>query len=137
VGTSAAYENVVATAQGGITEGFFTLNGQEVLYPDQVESAEAKSFFERYKAKYNQDAFYPAQLGYGIGELVVDALQRAGKDLTPEAFLKAYESLKDRVGTRGGPPVTFTSEKHLGSDLVFLSVVEKGRWKSVERNLKY
>jgi len=137
VGTSAAYENVVATAQGGITEGFYTLNGQEVIYPDQVESAEAKAFFERYKAKYSQDPFYPAQLGYGIGDLVVDALKQAGKDLTTEKFLKAFESIKDRVGVVAGPPVTFTAERHLGSDTVFLAVVEKGRWKSVERNMKY
>jgi branched-chain amino acid transport system substrate-binding protein len=137
VGTSASYENVVATAQGGITEGYYTLNGQEVLYPDQIESKEAKAFFERYKAKYNQDAFYPAQLGYGIGELVIEALQKSGKDLTTEGFLKAYESIKDRTGTMSGPPITFTADKHLGSNLVFLAVVEKGRWKSVERNLKY
>jgi branched-chain amino acid transport system substrate-binding protein len=137
VGTSASYENVVATAQGGITEGFFTLNGQEVLYPDQVESSEAKAFFEKYKAKYNQDAFYPAQLGYGIGEIIVETLEKAGKDLTTASFLEAYESIKGRVGTLGGPPITFTAEQHLGSNLVFLAVVEKGRWKSVERNLKY
>jgi branched-chain amino acid transport system substrate-binding protein len=137
VGTSASYENVVATAQGGITEGFYTLNGQEVIYPDQIESPEAKAFFEKYKAKYGQDPFYPAQLGYGIGDVVVGTLKEVGKDLTTEKFLKAFESIKDRTGPLGGPPVTFTSERHLGSDLVFLAVVEKGRWKSVERNLKY
>jgi branched-chain amino acid transport system substrate-binding protein len=137
VGTSAAYENVVATAQGGITEGFYTLNGQEVIYADQVESPEAKAFFDKYKAKYNVDPFYPAQLGYGIGDLVVGALKEAGKDLTTEKFLKAFESIKDRVGPVGGPPITFTATQHLGSNLVFLGVVEKGRWKSVERNLKY
>jgi branched-chain amino acid transport system substrate-binding protein len=137
VGTSAAYENVVATAQGGITDGFYTLNGQEVIYADQVESAEAKAFFDKYKAKYNVDPFYPAQLGYGIGDLVVGALKEAGKDLTTEKFLKAFETIKDRVGPVGGPPVTFTATQHLGSNVVFLGVVEKGRWKSVERNLKY
>jgi branched-chain amino acid transport system substrate-binding protein len=137
VGTSASYENVVATAQGGITEGYYTLNGQEVVYPDQIESKEAKAFFERYKAKYNQDAFYPAQLGYGLGELMIEALQKAGKDLTTDAFLKAYQGIKDRVGTMGGPAITFSETRHLGSDVVFLAVVEKGRWKSVERNLKY
>ncbi len=137
VGTSASYENVVATAQGGITEGYYTLNGQEVLYPDQIESKEAKAFFEKYKAKYNQDPFYPAQLGYGLGDMIVDALQRAGKDLTTASFLKAFESIKDRPSPLGGPPITFTPEQHLGSSLVFLAVVEKGRWKSVERNLKY
>ena len=137
VGTSASYENVVATAQGGITEGYYTLNGQEVLYPDQIEAKEAKAFFEKYKAKFGQDPFYPAQLGYGLAEMIVDSLQRAGKDLTTASFLKAFESIKDRVGPLGGPPITFTPEQHLGSSLVFLAAVEKGRWKSVEKNLKY
>ncbi|MFO0988907.1 MAG: ABC transporter substrate-binding protein [Alphaproteobacteria bacterium] len=137
VGTSASYENVVATAQGGVTEGFHALNGQEVLYADDAQQPAAKAFFEKYKAKFNQDAFYPAQLGYGLADMIVDALQRAGKDLTTAAFLKAFESIKDRPGPLGGPPITFTAERHLGSELVFLAVVEKGRWKSVERNLKY
>ena len=137
MGTSASYENVVATAQGGITEGYYSLNGQEVLYPDQIESKEAKAFFEKYKAKFGQDPFYPAQLGYGLAEMIVDSLQRAGKDLTTASFLKAFESIKDRVGPLGGPPITFTPEQHLGSTFVFLAEVEKGRWKSVERNLKY
>ncbi len=136
VGTSASYENVVATAQGGVTEGFYTLNGQEVVYPDQA-TGKAKEFMDKYKARFNQDAFYPAQLGYGIADLVVETLKSVGKDLTAEKFLKAYESIKDRTGPIGGPPITFTATKHLGSDLVFLAVVEKGRWKSVERNLKY
>ncbi len=136
VGTSASYENVVATAQGGVTEGYYTLNGQEVIYVDQADGP-AKEFFDRYKAKYNQEPFYPAQLGYGIGELVVEALKSAGKDLTVEAFLKAFEGIKDRPGPLGGPRITFGPDRHLGSDAVFLAVVEKGRWKSVERNLKY
>ena len=136
VGTSASYENVVATAQGGVTEGFYTLNGQEVIYPDQAEGP-VKAFFDRYKAKFNQDPFYPAQLGYGIADTVVDALKQAGKDLTVASFLKAFESIKERPGPLGGPQITFASDRHLGSDLVFLAVVEKGRWKSVERNLKH
>lgn len=136
VGTSASYENVVATAQGGVTEGYYTLNGQEVIYPDQATGA-AKAFFERYKAKYGQDPFYPAQLGYGIADTVVEALKSAGKDLTVASFLKAFENIRGRSGPLGGPPVTFGPDRHLGSDVVFLAVVEKGRWKPVERSLMY
>jgi branched-chain amino acid transport system substrate-binding protein len=137
VGSGASYENVVATAQGGITEGFYALNGQEVIYRDQIESAEVKAFFERYKEKYKQDPTYPAQLGYAGADTVVEVLKRAGRDLTTDSFLKAQESIKDWTGVLGGPPVTYTPQRHIGSDLVFLAVVERGRWKSVERNLKY
>lgn len=125
VGSGASYENVVATAQGRITEGFYALNGQEVIYRDQIKSAEVKAFFERYKDKSNQDPTYPAQLGYASADTVVEVLKRAGRELTTERFLKAQESIKDWTGVLGGPPVTYTSHRHVGSDLVFLAVVEK------------
>jgi len=136
VGTSASYENVVASAQGGITNGFFSLNGQEVVYPDEA-TGPAKAFLDAYKAKYGQDAFYPAQLGYGIAETVVDVLTAAGKDLTVEGFLKAYESIRDRKGTLGGPAISYAADRHLGSEEVFLATVENGRWKSVVRGLRH
>jgi branched-chain amino acid transport system substrate-binding protein len=136
VGTSASYENVVATAQGGVTNGYYTLNGQEVIYVDQADG-DAKLIFDRYKAKYGQEPFYPAQLGYGIADTVVYALHQAGKDLTVAGFLKAFESIKDRRGPLGGPPISFGPDRHLGSEIVYLAVVENGRWKSVERGLKY
>ena len=136
VGTSASYESVVASAQGNVTDGYFSLNGQEVMYADQAQGP-AKAFFEAFKAKYGTDPAYPAQLGYGFAETMVIALQNAGKDLTTESFLKAYESIKDWRGILGGPVVSFGPDKHLGSEEVFLSVVDGGRWKSVERGLRY
>jgi len=135
VGTSASYESVVAGAQGGVTDGYFSLNGQEVVYADQV-AGPAKAFFETFKAKYGTDPAYPAQLGYGFADSMVLALKTAGRDLTTESFLKAYESIKEWRGILGGPAVSFGPDRHLGSDEVFLSVVEGGRWKSVARSLK-
>jgi branched-chain amino acid transport system substrate-binding protein len=136
VGSTATYESVVAGAQGGITNGFFALSGQVVIYPDEAQGA-AKTFFDAYKAKFGQDPAYPAQLGYGIADTVVDALKRAGKDLTTDSFVKALESMKDVVGPLGGPPISYGPDRRLGSEVVFLNVVENGRWKNVEKNLTY
>jgi branched-chain amino acid transport system substrate-binding protein len=136
VGSTATYESVVAGAQGGITNGFFALSGQVVIYPDEAKGP-AKVFFDAYKAKYNQDPAYPGQLGYGIADTVVDALKRAGKNLTTDTFVKALESIKDSVGPLGGPPITYGPDRRLGSEVVFLNVVESGRWKNIEKNMRY
>jgi branched-chain amino acid transport system substrate-binding protein len=136
VGSTATYESVVAGAQGGITNGFFALSGQEVIYPDEA-TGPAKAFFDAYKAKYNQDPAYPAQLGYGIADAVVDVLKRAGKNLTVDGFIKALESTRDQAGPLCSPPITYSPDRHLGSEVVFLNVVENGRWKTVERGMTY
>ncbi len=137
LGSTASYEHVVASAQGDVTAGYFSMAGQEVLYPDGNLSPSAKAFFDAYKARFGQDAAYPAQLGYGIADITVMAMKAAGKDLTPESMVKALEAIKGYTGPLGGPEVSFGPDRRQGASAVYLAVVEKGRWKTLERNLTY
>jgi branched-chain amino acid transport system substrate-binding protein len=136
VGSTASYEAVVAAAEGGATNGFVSMAGQEVLYADTATGA-AKAFFDAYKAKFGQDPAYPAQLGYGIADLTVRALQAAGKGLTTDAFVKAMESVEGYKSPLGGPDIGFSATRRQGASDVYMAVVENGRWKTLERGLKY
>ncbi len=136
VGSTASYEGVVAAAEGGATNGLVVMAGQEVLYPDTATGA-AKAFFEAYKAKYGQDPAYPAQLGYGYGELTVRVLQAVGRNLTTDAFVKGMESVQDFQSIMGGPVISYSPTKRQGTTEVIMTVVENGRWKTLERGLKY
>lgn len=51
-------------------------------------------------------------VGVGVGSIYVEALKRAGKNLTPETFKKAMETLKNF--SLGGitPRVTYTPASH-------------------------
>ncbi len=69
---------------------------------------------------------------------MVEALEKAGPDLTREKFMKALEGIKDfKTGgphwTAGplGPPVTFGPGKRLGVDQVFLAKGKEGKWEKV------
>jgi branched-chain amino acid transport system substrate-binding protein len=136
LGTTATYENIVATAQGGATEGYMTMTSQEIIYPDTA-TGYAKSVLEAYKAKFGHEMTFPAQLGYGGADLVVLALERAGRNLTTDSFIAAIESIKNYVGPMGGPPITYAPNKHLGANQVYLAVVEKGRWKTLDSGLTH
>ena len=55
-------------------------------------------------------------IGVGVGTIYVEALKRAGKNLTPETFKAAMETL--RSFSTGGitPPVTYTPKSHAPAD---------------------
>ena len=69
-----------------------------------------------------------AQHGYFCADLAVMALQKAGKELTVDGFLKALESIKGYQHLFGGPIISFGPEKHLGSNESVLYQVINGKW---------
>jgi ABC-type branched-subunit amino acid transport system substrate-binding protein len=73
--------------------------------------------------------------GYLVGRLAIAALEKAGKDVTRESFLKA---IKD-TGTFdiGGLKMTFGPSDNEGLDKVFMTVVQKdGTFKAVDKLMK-
>ena len=55
-------------------------------------------------------------------------LDRAGADLTVDAFVKGLESVKGYRDIFNGPEVSFGPNKHQGASSSFLAVVKGGRW---------
>jgi branched-chain amino acid transport system substrate-binding protein len=73
--------------------------------------------------------------GYLVGRLAIAALEKAGKDVTRESFLKA---IKD-TGTFdiGGLQMSFGPSDNEGLDKVFMTVVQKdGTFKAVDKLMK-
>lgn len=71
-----------------------------------------------------------AQQGYFSADLAVIALEKAGKKLTLNNFLKALESIKGYQHPFGGPILSFGPEKHLGSDESIFLQIKDGKWVS-------
>jgi branched-chain amino acid transport system substrate-binding protein len=136
VGQAASYDPIVAAAPGGITEGFYSGTGQPFAYPDS--SPQVQAWSDKFKAKTGRDANTAAQYGYGSADIVIMALEAAGKDLTRAKFIAALESIKELKATLfPSPTMTFGPDRHQGSYASFLAKVEGGRWKVVAENLMY
>ncbi len=132
LGQAASYDEAVAEVPGGVTEGFYSMT--PVLFVAASDTTPAvKEFAEKYKKLFGKEPNFAAQLGYTAGQLVVLALQRAGKDLTPDSFVAGMESIKDWHDIFGSPTMSFSPTKHQGSNESFLCVVKSSHWVPVSK----
>jgi branched-chain amino acid transport system substrate-binding protein len=127
LGQAASYDEAVAEVPGGVTEGFYSMT--PVLFVLASDPSPAvKEFSEKYKKLYGKEPNFAAQIGYSAGQLVVLALQKAGKDLTTDSFVAGMESIKDWHDIFGSPAMSFSATRHQGSNESFLCVVKNGHW---------
>ncbi|MBP7652373.1 ABC transporter substrate-binding protein [Candidatus Dependentiae bacterium] len=65
--------------------------------------------------------------GYLNALILVEGLKRAGKELTREKLIESIESIKPgQLGT--GIKISFSDSDHQGSDRVFVTRIEKGKY---------
>ena len=136
LGAASSYDLVVAAAQGGVTEGFYAMGLTDMPYRDTL-SPVAQAWFDRYKDRYKIEPNIGAVYGQVAADLTVTALEKAGKDLTTDSFIKAMESIKGYKDIFNGPEVSFGPDKHQGANSAFLAVVKGGRWVRVTDPLSF
>ncbi len=136
LGQVASYDTAIAEAPGNVAEGFYAMSPSLYAYPDDPRPA-IKAFTEKYKVRYGVDVNYLGEMGYTSAQIAIEALQRAGRDLTVDNLVKAMESIQDFHDLFGGT-YSFSPTNHHGATAAFLSVVHNGRWEPVvEHALAY
>jgi branched-chain amino acid transport system substrate-binding protein len=136
MGQIAAYDTAIAEAPGGVGEGFYSMTPSMYAYPDDPRPA-VREVMQRYKARYGVDLNYLGECGYTSAQIALEALQRAGRDLTVDSLLHAMETITDFHDLFGGT-YTFTATNHHGATQAFLAVIHNGRWVPVlDRALAY
>jgi branched-chain amino acid transport system substrate-binding protein len=132
VGQFAAYDTAVASLPGGATEGAFCMTPALYAYPDDPRP-DVQDFAKRYQARYGRPPNFHGEVGYTAASIVLLALDRAGKDLTADGFIKAMESIHDYKDIFGSV-LSFGPEQHHASTSSFLTAVKNGRWVPVTDN---
>ncbi|MDQ8732853.1 ABC transporter substrate-binding protein [Bradyrhizobium sp. LHD-71] len=130
IGQAAIYDSAVAQVAGGVTEGVYTMTPVLFVAVDDPRR-EVKTFADDYKKKYGHVPNFAAQIGYTAAQVTIAALNNAGKDLNADSFIGGVEKIKDYKDIFGSPPMTFTKDKHQGSNESFLAQVKDGRWVAV------
>lgn len=130
VGNQASNDNIVAAAKGGATEGYYVAGSTRAMYPDTATPGQM-AFMEKYKTRFGA---YP-----GVGTLyahlptkvLIEALEKAGRDLTVDKLIAALETIRDYDDGLGTPLHSFTATDHAGSDGVNLDIVHDGKLRPV------
>lgn len=88
--------------------------------------AEYRELMERYFPGHpvNRYSLY----GYVMGLLVVEGLERAGRDLTRDAFIDAMESIRDWDSGGIMPPVSFSKNDHHAQTAGFICRLDDGHF---------
>jgi ABC-type branched-subunit amino acid transport system substrate-binding protein len=100
----------------GLWEGVIYANFLDIDNPKVKKYLEAQKKFA--PNEQNTGVFFLA--GFMFVEPMVEGLRRAGKDLTPDTFVKAMESIKN-WNDWIGHDCTFTAQDHQGMKSIFLS----------------
>ena len=130
MGNEPIYDQSVADVPGGATEGIYTMTATLYVDPNDPRPA-VHAFATKYEKLYGHAPNFAAEIGYSAAELVVLALQKAGRDLTAESFVAALEGINDYNDIFGSPTMSFSATKHQGSSDAFLCQVKDGKWAQV------
>ena len=130
IGSSASFHTAIAKVPGGVTEGFYAAaswSDLEARVGDPVVGKWIKSYTQASGEKFPGTG---ALLGRGGAEMMVRALEAAGRDLTVDSFLKAMDGLKyeDKIL---GNMVDMDPKTHVASNEIYISQVAGGSWKVV------
>jgi branched-chain amino acid transport system substrate-binding protein len=137
VGQVASYDSAIAEVPGGITDGYYAM-ASFILVGAENPNPEVKAFVAKYNKMFGKDPNPAAQVGYTGGQVVIQALKNAGRDLTVESFIAGMEKVKGFKDIFGSPAITFGPDRHWGSNESFLAQVKGGKWvKAVEEPIGY
>lgn len=96
---------------------------QVVPSPQRTSYGISKEFLEAAKKADSKDITYNSLEGYLTAKVFVEALRRAGKDLTREKLIAALESMNNF--DLGGFVIDYSNGRRAGSSFVDLSIISK------------
>ncbi len=127
LGQAAIYDNAVAEVVGGGTEGLYAMTPILFVNPEEASPAVQK-WATDYKTRFGNAPNFAAQVGETGAELVILALQNAGRNLTTDSFVAGMEKIKNYQDIFGSPKMSFGPKRHQGSNESFLAQVRGGKW---------
>ncbi len=134
-GTSAP-SLMVAAGDGAV--GLISTSVTAVL--PEGDAGPMQELRRKYEARYGKKPGKPGPedaLGYHAAVVFVDALKRAGRDLTRERFIAALEGMKN-FNTGLVPPQSFSAKDHEGTkQMHFVKIVAPGKREILAHTVKF
>ncbi len=118
--------NVVAAASGGAAEGIRTLSTMTTL--DTPAGKHFSEVMRRYAPNSGADDDDVMLASYGFAQTVLEALRRAGPDLTRESFVHTFETKMNGYDSGYLPPPTFGPRDRSGPLALGVTACSGGRW---------
>ncbi|MFQ6007169.1 MAG: ABC transporter substrate-binding protein [Woeseia sp.] len=136
VGNNAAYNQAVADQESGAAEGYYAFVHMAMIYRDNPRSDEVAAWWDKFVEKYGRNPEYIAFEAYRNADLVVKALENAGRDLTVDTLIAGLEAIHDYEDIFGYR-LSFGPDDHKGVSESTLSQIRDGRWHTLAESITY
>ena len=134
-GSVAAYTDLIHKLGGRAMDGLYATMSAQNPYLDEA-SQPIRFWANKYKTKFNDDPTVFSAYGYIMIDILIQAAQKTGPNLTTDSFIKAMDSMTIAPDMFGLPKLTYTAKQRLGSDLSRLSQIQDGKWKVISDYVK-
>lgn len=125
-----AYTDIIHKLGGPSVNGLYAPMTTQVPYLDDA-SQPIRFWATKYQTRFGQEPSVYSAYGYMAIDAFVNAATKAGRNLTPDGFVKAMETTAVPADIFGSPAMTFGPNKRLGNADTRLSQIQYGRWKVV------
>lgn len=125
-----AYTDVIHRLGGPGMDGLYAPMTVQMPYLDD-SSQQIRFWAAKYKTKFNEDPSVFSAYGYLIIDAFAQGAARAGKNLTPDSFIKSMETHPLPSDIFGSPVMTFSTTQRLGASDTRLSQIQDGKWRVV------
>jgi len=132
MGSSATYTDLIHKLGGKAMDGLYATHTSQHPYLDEA-SQPIRFWANKYKTKFNEDPTVFSVYGYDAVDAFIRAAEKAGTNLNVDSFMKAMDSMTIPSDMFGGPELTFSATKRLGSTASRMSQIQDGRWKVVTK----
>jgi len=131
LGSAASYSELIPKLGGKAMDGLYATMAAQVPYTDDASNKPLAFWATKYKTKFNEDGGIFSAYGYIVMDMFLQAVAKAGPNLTTDAFIKTMDGMSYPTDIFGSAPAHYTATNHLGSTAWRLSQVEDGKWKVV------
>jgi len=132
LGSSASYTDLIHKLGGKAMDGLYATHTVQHPYLDEAEQP-IRFWATKYKTKFNEDPTVFSVYGYNAIDTFVKGVQAAGSNLSVDSFIAAMDKMSLPADMFGGPALTFSAQKRLGSQASRMSQLQDGRWKVVSQ----
>jgi branched-chain amino acid transport system substrate-binding protein len=125
-----AYTELIHKLGGKAMDGLYSTMTVQHPYLDET-SQPIRFWANKYKTKFNEDPGTLSVYGYQIIDMLVQAAQKTGPNLTTDSLIKTLDTMKFAPDVFGAPEIAFTATKRIGTTASRISQIQDGRWKVV------
>ena len=129
-GSSGAYTDLIHKLGTRAMDGLYATMTVQIPYMDAA-SQPIRFWAAKYQTKFNEEPTLFSAYGYAAIDQFIIAANKAGPNLTTDAFIKAMETTTIPSDIFGSPELKYGPNKRQGADVTRLSQIVEGKWKVI------